>query len=118
MSMMKEWDIFLSENGANVFTPKDCSDAPEWSGSTEEQKAIALRLSKDHFDRISNYDVVFIFNVDGYCGVSTTMEIGCAYGNKKEIYALSSDRDEICRDILFSKICQTKKELLTVLSND
>jgi len=117
MDQMKDWDEFLKANNVKVFIPKDVSNDPRWSASATEKRQIVSELTLDHFDRISKHDAVFIFNVDGYVGPSTTMEIGYAFGSGKEIYAMNNDRDEVCRDVLYLKVCPTKEALLKELQN-
>lgn len=55
-------------------------------------------------------DIVFIYNKDGYAGVSTTLEIGYAVALGKPIYALTND-EELCRHVLFREIITSLKEL-------
>lgn len=55
-------------------------------------------------------DIVFVYNKDGYCDNSTTLEIGYAVAANKPLYALSAD-DELCRHVLFREIIQTPEEL-------
>lgn len=115
MTEMKDWGDYLEAHGVDAFIPEDFSHDPAWSGTKAEQRAIATRLTWDHFSRIPQYDVVFIYNKDGYSGTSTTLEIGYACGSKKEVYALSPDGTEICRDVLFANVCPTREELLAAL---
>ena len=61
--------------------------------------------------KIKMADVVYIFNKDGYAGVSTTMEIGAAVALNKPIYAFSDKDTELCRLTLFREIIKTPKEL-------
>jgi len=117
MEQMKEWGVFLKENGVTSFIPQDYSNDPRWSGSESDQRQIASELTLDHFERIVKHDAIFIFNVEGYAGPSTTMEIGFAYGNGKEIYSMCHDTTEVCRDILFKNVCPTKEMLLNELRN-
>lgn len=72
---------------------------------------VALGLTHDHFYKMRMADVVFVFNKDGYAGVSTTMEIGYAAALNKPIYALSDADDEMCRRVLFRGFIQTPEEL-------
>jgi len=60
-------------------------------------------------------DVVFVFNKNGYAGVSTTMEIGCALALGKPIYALEKDT-ELCRNVLYREIINTPEEFVKRLS--
>ncbi len=70
-----------------------------------------------HFERMRKTDVCFVYNKDGYLGVNTTLEIGYAHGRGMPIYALEPESSiekggEICREILFTDIITTPKELL------
>ncbi len=69
-----------------------------------------------HFDRVRKADVCFVYNKEGYVGVNTTLEIGCAHGQDMIIYALEPEKPikqggEICRDILFTEYVATPEEL-------
>lgn len=71
----------------------------------------------EHFDRIRKADVCYVYNKKGYLGVNTTLELGFAHGKNMVIYALETERPvedggEICRDILFTEIIDTPKELV------
>lgn len=112
---MKIWGDFLAENGVNVFIPEDFSNDPVWKGSESEKRNFAYKLTTDHFEKIKEYDLVLIFNKDGYSGLSTTLEIGCAGGLNKPIYAIEKDTTEVCRDVLFNGYFKTKEELLSFL---
>lgn len=84
-----------------------------------KSKSYRLRvpgLVHEHFDRIRKADICYVYNKDGYLGVNTTLEIGFAHGENMIIYALEPESPiefggEICRDILFSEIVETPKEL-------
>lgn len=113
---MNEWGHFLRAAGVDVYVPEDFSGSPIWKEGTESEiRDFAHKLTLDHFNRIKDYDVVFIFNGDGYSGNSTTLEIGCAYGRNKPVFAKERDSSEVCRDVLFNKYCGTKEELLESL---
>ena len=112
---MKIWEVFLKENGVDVFIPENFSNDQRWQGSDEEVRKFAHELTIDHFEKMKEYDMVLIFNCDGYIGLSTTMELGCAYGLGKEIYAVQPDIVEVCRDVLFKGYIKTKEELLEFL---
>ena len=71
----------------------------------------------EHFDRIRKADVCYVYNKNGYLGVNTTLELGFAHGKNMVIYALEPEKPlehggEICRDILFTEIIDTPKELV------
>ena len=73
-----------------------------------------------HFERIRKADICYIYNKDGYLGINTTLELGYAHGKGMIIYALEGelpfeDGGEICRDILFTEIIKTPKELFKKL---
>jgi nucleoside 2-deoxyribosyltransferase len=112
---MEIWESFLKENGVDVFIPENFTHHERWQGSIEEVRKFAHELTIDHFEKMKDYDIVLIFNCDGYIGLSTTMELGCAYGLGKGIYAIQPDEVEICRDVLFKGYFKTKEELLDFL---
>jgi len=105
----------LRKLGVTVFEPYLHSGEDEWRHlSNDYKKFVALGLTHDHFYKISMADVVFVYNQDGYLGVSTTLEIGFAVAKEKPIYALFSD-DEMCRNVLFRDVVNTPKEFLKYL---
>ncbi len=74
-----------------------------------------------HFEKIRKADVCYIYNKNGYLGVNTTLELGYAHGKGMIIYAFEPEQPyevggEICRDILFSEIIKTPKELVKRLA--
>ena len=102
----------LRDMGITVYSPYLHSGQEEWTSLSEDyQKFIALGLTHDHVYKIKMADAVFIFNKDGYAGVSTTMEVGCALALGKPIYALEED-DELCRNVLYREIINTPEELV------
>ena len=110
------WADFLREHGVTVRTPDTTVDNRVWQTGTPEQiRDLARKLTLQHFKKIEETDVVFVFNPGGRIGNSVTLEIGCAVGVKKPIYALTSDVGEVCRDVLFSGYCETKEQLLELL---
>lgn len=112
----KEMKIFakgLRDAGITVFEPCVLQDEKEWQSFSDQYKNLFISgLTHDHFYRIKTADVVFIFNKNGYSGTSTTLEIGYAVATGKTIYALSEDKEEGCRNILFREIIKTPKELI------
>lgn len=71
----------------------------------------------EHFDRIRKAEVCYVYNKNGYLGVNTTLELGFAHGKNMVIYALEPEKPlehggEICRDILFTEIIDSPKELV------
>jgi len=76
---------------------------------------MAMGLTYDHFQKLRIADVMFLYNKNGYCGNSCTLEMGYTAALGKPIYALSDTDEEICRTVLFSGICKTPEELVKKL---
>ena len=68
-----------------------------------------------HFAQIRKADVCFIYNKEGYIGVSTTLEMGFAAACDKPIYALEEDTTDPPRGVLIDEIIPTAEELLKKL---
>lgn len=51
----------------------------------------------------------------GYIGNSTTLEIGYSVACDKPIYALEEDKEEGCRNVLFTDIIETPTQLIKKL---
>ena len=112
---MREFGKQLLELGISVYQPYLHSGQDEWEKLSDEyKKFVALGLTHDHFYKIRMADVVFVYNKDGYSGVSTTLEIGYSVALGKPIYALNSD-EELCRHVLFRDIVKTPEEFITKL---
>ena len=107
----------LEKLGASVSVPHFYrSSGGDWSRIHEfDKKFVAMGLVYEHFKKIRLADVVFVFNKDGYSGVSTTIEIGCACALNKPIYALSDKDTELCRSILFCGIAEKPEDLIEKL---
>lgn len=105
----------LKELGAVVYEPYFHSgqERPEEWGNLSDyyKKFVLLGLDHDHFYKIRMADVVFIYNKDGYAGVSTTLEIGAAVALSKPIYALVHD-EELSREVLFREVITSPEELV------
>lgn len=102
----------LKKLGVVVYEPYLHSNPKAWETLSEEyKKFLALGLTHDHIYKIKMADVVYIYNKDGYSGVSTTMELGCAVALNKPIYALSDKDDEYCRKVLIRETIKTPKQL-------
>lgn len=113
---MRKFGAGLKKLGVVVYEPFLHSGEDEWEALSDAyQKFIALGLTHDHFYKIKMADVVFIFNKDGYSGVSTTLELGYAMALGKPIYALSDKDEELCRRVLVRGIYNTPKQFLEVL---
>jgi hypothetical protein len=71
---MRKFSVELKKFGVVVYDPYLHSGEEEWGNlSTMYKKFIALGLTHDHFYKIKMADVVFIYNKNGYSGVSTTL---------------------------------------------
>lgn len=104
----------LKELGVQVYEPHLYRAAGGvWSEIKDfDKKFVALGLTHDHFHKIRLADVVYIYNQEGYAGVSTNIEIGFSVASNKPIYAYEEQDDEICRQVLFRKIIKTPEDLL------
>lgn len=106
----------LKSHDVIVFEPYLHQGKDEWEKlSGEYQDFVLLGLTHDHFYKIRMADVVYIYNKNGYSGVSTTLELGYAVALGKVIYAFSEDKDEGCRNVLFREIIKTPEVLLKKL---
>lgn len=103
--------------GVVVYEPTLHQAGEEWKTLSEQYKRLILTgLTHDHFQKIRQADVVFVFNENGYVGPSTTLEIGVAVALGKPIYSLAEDKEEGSRDCLFRpEHPATAEELLQFL---
>ncbi len=112
---MTDWGAFLQMNGITANVP-DLVGNDVWnSANSNERRALAKQLAVNHFRKIDNSSVVFIFNKDGYAGPSVTLEIGYAIACQRPLFALCEDTNEVCRDVWFDGYCKTKESLLEIL---
>lgn len=113
---IREFESRLIKAGVVVFSPYLHEGKNEWDKlSIQYKKFVVLGLTHDHFYKIKMADVVFLYNKDGYSGVSTTLEIGYGVALGKPIYALSDKDEELCRLTLFREVVKTPKELVDKL---
>lgn len=107
----------LRKAGVIVYEPYLHSAVPEeWEKLSDAYKNfIALGLTHDHFYKIKMADIVFIYNKDGYSGVSTTLELGYAMALGKPIYAYSNKDEELSRKVLMRDFFTRPSELIKVL---
>lgn len=107
----------MKKKGVVVYEPfLRPGEEGDWNSLSEYDKCfVALGLTHDHFYKIRMADVVYVYNKDGYCGVSTTMEIAYAVACGKPIYAYSDKDDEYCRKVFFREIVKTSSELIKKL---
>jgi nucleoside 2-deoxyribosyltransferase len=60
-------------------------------------------------------DVVYVYNEEGYSGVSVSMEIGYAVAVNKPVYVYDDKDEEICRRVLFTGVAKEPTDLLNYL---
>lgn len=109
---MRQFAKKLKSLGVIVFEPYLHSGGDEWDKLSDDyKKFIALGLTHDHFFKIQMADVVYVYNKNGYCGCSTTLEIGYAVAAGKPLYALAKD-EELCRQVLFREIISSPSDLV------
>lgn len=116
-SEMRDFAQKLKNSGVLVYEPHLYrASGGVWSEIKDfDKKFVALGLTHDHFYKIRKADVVYIFNKDGYAGVSTNIEIGYAVALDKPIYAQEEVDEEMCRQVLFSGIVKTPEDLIVYL---
>jgi hypothetical protein len=104
----------LREAGVVVYEPYLYrTSGGVWEDIPDHDKPlVATGLTHQHFYKIRLADVVYVFNKDGYSGVSTTLEIGYAAALDKPIYAYCASDEEICRQIIFSGFMDKTKDLI------
>lgn len=114
---MREFAKNLKASGVVVFEPHLYrASGGVWEDIKEsDRKFVALGLTHDHFYKMRMADVVYVYNEEGYSGVSVSMEIGYAVAMNKPIYVFDGNDLEICRQVLFSAVVKTPEELLNYL---
>ncbi len=114
---IRRWGSQLKQLGVVVFEPHLHQGGEEWGAMSEEYKNfVLLGLTYDHFQKIRQADVVFVYNEGGYTGVNTTLELGFAAALAKPIYSLGKDPTERGRDVLFNQHHPSSpEELVTFL---
>jgi nucleoside 2-deoxyribosyltransferase len=112
---IREFASELKKAGVVVYEPI-LNDDPRISELPSHFKRFAfLGLTHHQFDFIRKADVIFFYNKDGYLGNSSTLELGFATALGKPIYALTEDKDEPCRNVLFDEVIKTPEELIEKL---
>src|SRR5438105_5576898 len=99
----------LKKFGVTVFLPNFYRvSGGDWNRlNSFDKKFVAMGLTYEHFQKIRMGDVFFLYNEDGYAGISTNMEIGYAVACNKPIYALSDVDEDPCRQVLISSIVRS-----------
>lgn len=106
----------LEDAGYKVIYPKLGFRTDDWDKLSEPAlRKLYKGLTIEYFDLIERADAVFIYNKEGYCGNSVTMELAYAYAMKKPICALMKDQ-EVSRDVLFDGYASTPQELIKFIS--
>lgn len=107
----------LSDLGVVVFKPNFKEPIPEDTSfqSKNLKNTVFKGLTLEHFDWIRKADVCFLYNKDGYTGVSVTLEIGYANALGKPLYALNEDTGDPCRDCLIDKVADSPTKLAEML---
>lgn len=109
---MRKFATQLKKLGVVVYEPYLHEGKEEWDKLSEEyKKLIDLGLTHDHFYKIKMADAVYVYNKDGYSGVSTTLELGYAVALGKPVYALSDKDEELCRLVLLREVVGSPREL-------
>ena len=114
---IREFAKKLRDTGVIVYEPYLYrASGGVWEDIPDHDKPlVATGLTHVHFYKIRMADVVYVFNKDGYSGVSTTLEIGYAAALDKPIYAYSEGDGEICRKIIFSRFVDKAEDLIRYL---
>ena len=114
---MREFAKKLKELGVVVYEPHLYrASGGNWQEIKDfDKRFVASGLTHDHLYKIRIADVVYVYNKDGYIGVSTTMEVGYAVALNKPIYAFDENDEEICRKIIFSGFINTPEDLVKYL---
>jgi nucleoside 2-deoxyribosyltransferase len=95
----------LDEAGFLVLSPPLHQIDRLCAGQPLETRELAWKgATFAHFNRIMKADAILIVNPDGYVGSSTTLELGYAVALGKLVIAMSGDRDEMARGVLFDLV--------------
>ena len=89
--LVRETMAKLAELGLNPLFPNlEYSHENTDKADTSEEKK---RLAMEHYEAISEADVVYLITPDGHMGTSCKLELGYAVANKKPIYFSESTGD-------------------------
>ncbi len=107
----------LSKAGVCVYEPSFKEPLPEGIdlGSEYVKSKVFKGLTLEHFDWIRKSEACFLYNKEGYAGVSVTLEMGVANALGKPIFALEPSTGDPCRDCLIDKVVTTPQELIKLL---
>jgi len=107
----------LEKSGVLVFAPNFDSPVAEAKEFESEhiKRMVFKGLTLEHFDWIRKAEVCFVFNKDGYVGVSVTMEMAYASALGKPVMALNKETGDPCRDALIDRQVTNVEELVRLL---
>jgi hypothetical protein len=110
----------LRHRGILTFEPNFSEPIPELSGFSSDhvRNMIFKGITFEHFEWIRRADICYVLNIDDYCGVSVTLEMGFAFALGKIIVASSKNTGDPCRDALIDFIAPTPKDLFDFLNGD
>lgn len=108
---MHKWIKELESKGVKVYYPEDLSFR-HLEG--DDLRYAVAGATFGYFHKIRKADVMLLFNVGGYAGVSTTLELGYATACAKPVVSLEKD-DEYARSVLIEKQVKSPKELIEYL---
>jgi len=116
-NQVQKFGAELRELGALTFEPNFSEPIPELTefSSPHVRNMIFKGITLEHFEWIRRADICYVLNLDDYCGVSVTLEMGYAYALGKIIVAHSGSTGDPCRDSLVDFVAPTAKDLRSIL---
>jgi hypothetical protein len=114
---MREFAKQLKDLGVVVYEPHLYrASGGVWNEIKDfDKQFVALGLVHDHFYKIRMADTVYVYNKEGYSGVSTNIEIGYSVALDKAIFAYEENDEEPCRKVLFTGIVKQAEDLIKYL---
>lgn len=92
----------LEQNNIKVAT------AGKWDKSQDDTLESEKSALLNAFQKIDEFDIIYIYSKGGYVGKSVSMEIAYAYARKKELISLHKI-EEFSAQALISKIMKPKE---------
>ena len=107
----------LERMGVAVFRPNISEPVfeDEQHVSPHITRMLFKGLTLEHFEMIRKADVCFLYNPDGYAGISVTLELGFATALGKPLYALSAKTGDPCRDSIIDRVLADAASLAALL---
>lgn len=109
---MMNWANALKSKGVKVYHPEDFSFK---NLKSDELEYAVSGTTYGYFQKIRKADVMLLFNIDGYAGTSTTLELGYATACAKPVVSLEKD-PEPARNVLIDRQVTNVEELLEFLA--